>query len=166
MDSFGSAYPVSLHGNYPFRPSVKIVEAVYEFLCIICYPNKPLFQSALNYRRAAAPTDAFSYDLFVCKNCFAVFAPVDGGVLAVYKSFLIELEEKPLVPFIVINVACLYPASPVITLACSLELIGHMFDIAPCPFSRREFHFYGSVFGRHPESVETHGIEDVIALHP
>jgi hypothetical protein len=103
MDSFGSAYPVSLHGNYPFRPSVKIVEAVYEFLCIICYPNKPLFQSALNYRRAAAPTDAFSYDLFVCKNCFAVFAPVDGGVLAVYKSFLIELEEKPLVPFIVIT---------------------------------------------------------------
>ena len=166
MDSFGSAYPVSLHGNYPFRPSVKIIEAVYEFLRIIRYPYEPLFQSTLDYRCAAAPANPVTNNLFVCKNCLAVFTPVDGSVLPVYKSFFIELEKEPLVPFIVIYVACLYPASPVITVTCSFELTGHVFDIAPCPLSRREFHFYCRVFGGHPESVETHGIENIISLHP
>ncbi len=54
----------------------------------------------------------------------------DGGRACGIQVLFIELEKSPLVPFIVIDVACLYPASPVITVACSLELIGHMFDIA------------------------------------
>ena len=166
MDSFGSAYPVPLHCDNTFRPSVKIVKAVCEFLRIIRYPYKPLFQSALNNRSAAAPTDTVTYYLFVCKHCLAVFTPVDRCVLAVYKPLFIELEEKPLIPFIVIYVARLYPASPVVAVTCSLQLPGHMFNIAPCPFSRGEFHFYGCVFSRHSKSIKTHGVENIVSLHP
>ncbi len=41
-----------------------------------------------------------------------------------------------------------------------------MFDVAPCPFSRRKFHFYRRVFRRHPEGIEAHRIEDIVALLP
>ncbi len=114
MDALGSAYPVSLHGYDPFRPSVKVIKTVRKFLSVVGYPYEPLLKAPLHDRGAAAPADTVPHHLFIGKDSFAVLAPVDRGMLAVNKSFLVELEEKPLVPFIIIDVARLYPSSPVV----------------------------------------------------
>ncbi len=88
MDSFGSAYPVPLHGHYAFRPSVKLVETIHKFLGVVCYPYEPLIKAPLHDRCAAAPADAFPDDLLIGKDGLAVLAPVDRSMLAVNKSFL------------------------------------------------------------------------------
>ena len=114
MYTFGSSYPVPLHRDYPLGPSVKTVKTIDKFLCIVGYPYEPLFQAPLDHGSAAAPADTLSDHLLICENGFAVLAPVDGGMFAVNKSLFIELEEEPLVPFVVIDAASLDLSSLVI----------------------------------------------------
>ena len=156
MDSFGSAYPVPLHGHYAFRPSVKLVETIHKFLGVVCYPYEPLikcrFTTGVPQRqRTPSPTTCS-----LARTVLQSSHQLTGACLRVNKSLLVELEEEPLVPPILIHVAGLYPSSPVVAVR-PLELVRHMFDVAPCPFCRRKFHFYSRVFRGHSESSKPIG---------
>ncbi len=161
VNALGAAYPVALHRDDALRPALEVVEAVNQLLRVVRDTDEPLVEVALRDRSTAAPADAVVDDLLVGEHRLALVAPVDGRMLTVYEPFLVELQEEPLVPSIIVNVAGLHAAAPVVAIARVLELLRHMLDIAPGPVGGSRLILDSRVLRRHAEGVEAHRIEDV-----
>ena len=110
---------------------------------------------------------AFSVDdLFIRQNCVAFGAPVHRRFFSVSQSFLIHLQENPLVPFVIIRLVALNHPAPVVRVSERLEVF---YKILYCIFSkffRMRFFFYRGVFSRKSERIKPHRIKNVVSLHP
>ena len=76
-----------------------------------------------------------------------------------------QLEEKPLSPLVVIGQRGHDLPVPVVHRADALQLPAHVLDIPHGPQMGVNAVLDGCVLGGEPEGVETHGVEDVVALH-
>ncbi len=164
--AFGAAYPVLLHNPNPLGPSRKVFQIIQQLLGIIGGFEEPLFQGFFLHRRTAAPAVASVDNLLVGEHRGAVGAPVYRRMFSISQPLFEELQEDPLGPAIIVGIAGLHPATPIITASHTLELSRHMFDVLPGPLVRMHSVFNSGIFRREAESIETHGMKHVISLHP
>ena len=164
FQAFTAADPVLLHSLDAFRPARQEFQIVEQAVCVVGDFEEPLFQVLFDDRCVAAPAFAFD-DLFVGQYGVAFFAPVDFSFFAVSQAAFVEQFKDPLRPFIVFFVARSDFAVPVIRQAQGFLLACHVFNIAVCPFCRRDIVFDSCVFCRHTESIIAHRMQDVIAAH-
>ncbi len=127
--------------------------------------EEPLLQVAPDDRRVAALADAFHH-LLVGQHGLAAGAPVDRGLGAVGQAGLVELQEEPLRPFVVLGQAGDDLAAPVVDGAHGLQLAAHVLDVLHGPGEGMDAALDGGVLRRQAEGVEAHGMQHVVALHP
>ncbi len=114
---------------------------------------------------AAALALAAGQDLLVGQDGLAGGAPVGGRQAPVGQAVLVELEEPPLSPAVVVGVAGDDLALPVEDGAHPLELLSHAGDVVVGPLVGVDALLDGGVLRRQAEGVEAHGEEDVVAAH-
>ena len=156
--------PVFLHCNHFFRPSRQFVTVKQKILGKVGNLEKPLPQLLLTNLPATAPAQA-GFNLFIGQNRLAVFAPVHKRLFAVSRALFIHFQKQPLFPAIVRRLAgCKLPA-PIVAESHAPELGPHGIDIGIGPFGRMGFIGNGGIFGRHAESIPSHGMQDVKSAH-
>ena len=127
--------------------------------------EEPLVHLAAHHHVAAALALAVEH-LLVGQHRLAGGAPVYGGQGAVGQAAVVELEEEPLIPAVVVGGAGDDLPVPVIHGAHGAELAPHVLDVVHGPAVGVDAPLDGGVLGGQPEGVEPHGMEDVIAAHP
>jgi len=165
--AFAAADPVALLGGDALGPARKCVEIAQQFVGILGDTDEPLLQLTLfDQRGFVTPAASVGEHLLVGENSGALRTPVDLGALTVGKAFLIELEEEPLVPAVVIGQAGSQLLGPVVGEAYALHLPLHGGDVVERPVFWRRIVLDGRVFGGQAEGVPAHGVKHVVALHP
>src|SRR5690606_32362524 len=122
-----------------------------------------------NNRVAAkfAPRTLRCLDNFlVCKDCSQVFAVPDWHFSCVGKAPLIELEEDPLGPAVIVWCVSRNFAVPVVTEAEALELGPEVLDVPCCRNAGMGAGCNCVVFSGQSEGVEAHGVQYCVTLHP
>ena len=159
--------PVGLHDPHLGRPLVQQRQVVEQTIRILSDTEKPLLEVALldlDVRMAPAPSVD---DLLVREHCLIYRAPVDGGHRTVGQPALVEQQEEPLGPPVVIRQAAGDLPVPVIKDSQHLQLASGLLDIAEGP--RLRVHaapFHGGVLRGQPERVPAKRMEHLEALHP
>ena len=111
--ALGAADPVALGVDHPVRPRRgQGVQVGQQLLGVLGDPEVPLRQLTLGDLGAAALAAAVD-DLLVGQHGLVVGAPVHRGVLAVGQAPLLELQEQPLGPAVVLRVGGVEGAAPV-----------------------------------------------------
>ena len=164
LRALGAADPVALHDAHALRPASELrLDVVHQLLSVVGDLDEPLPEVLLGDGGMAAPAVPAVHHLLVGQDGAAGPAPVDGRLLAVDQALFVHLKEYPLIPPVVVRVAGLDAASPVVAVAHALELAGHVLDVVPGPVVRLCPVLDGGVLRGHSERVEAHGVEDV---HP
>ncbi len=107
----GSAYPVLLLEPDPLG-IVHLVQVVYQPLGVLGDLQHPLRFDLVHHLAAAALANAVDH-LLVGKHALAAGAPVDVHLLLIGKAVLIELQEYPLGPLVILRVDGGYLPAPV-----------------------------------------------------
>ena len=160
--ALGATDPVALHGDDVLRP-VHPPE-VQQFLGVGGDAEKPLREEAALDGVVGALTEAVTH-LLVGKHRLAAGTPVGGGLGAVGETALVQLQEPPLRPAVVVRVAGNDLAIPVEAGAHGAQLLAHAFDVAVGPLLRVDAALDGGVLGGQPEGIEADWKEHVVALH-
>jgi len=160
----GAADPVALL-DFHALDEVQIVQVVDEPLGILGDLQHPL-GLLLADDGGAAPLAHALHHLLVGQHALAGGAPVHGHGGLVGQALLIELEEDPLGPLVVVGVRGVHHPVPVKAEAQPLELAGEAGDILPGDHGGMDVVFDGVVLRGQAEGVKAHGEEDVIAVHP
>src|SRR5574344_555392 len=161
--SFTSTDPVALHCLYGLRP-IKAVKTLEELVAICGDLEHPLSDVLLLDLCAASLASSFLY-FFVCKTCLAGRTPVDGSMCFISQAPLVELEENPLCPLVVIFITSADFPVPVIgeakTLYLATEVVDVLFccDIGMCPC------LDSVVFCRKAKRIESHRMKHVVSVH-
>ena len=168
LRAFGAADPVALHHLDRLWPVDR--GEVEQLVGVVGDAEEPLLEVAgLDDRGAAlavAVAEVVAQHLFVGQHGAAGGAPVGGGAVAVGQAVLVELEEPPLGPAVVLRVGGGEFAVPVEAGAHLLELAAHRLDVAVGPLFGVRVVLDGGVFGGQAEGVEAEREEHVVALHP
>ena len=167
LGALGAADPVGLHEADALGP-VDGAE-VEQFVGVAGDAEEPLFEVALDDGRlaafAAAGLALGAEDLLVGEDGLAGGAPVGGRHLAIGQVVLIEEQEPPLGPAVVLRIGSDDFAGPVEGGAHAAELGAHALDVAIGPGVGVDVLPDGGVFGGEAEGVEADGEEDVLAAH-
>ncbi len=164
LSAFGSADPIGLLLLDALGPTLKLIEVVQKFLCVIGDLEVPLRKIALLDLAVATPAAALG-DLFVGKNSAAAGAPIHRRVAALDQTALPELLENPLAPAIILGIASNNGAVPVVREAHALEAGLLRLDIGVRPLCGMAVMFDSRVLGRKAERVPAHGMKHVETLH-
>ena len=164
LSTGGSTDPVSLHGLDAFRPTWHMVEIRKEAVCIVGDLQEPLREVFLDDFILAAPAASF-FDLFICKDGVAAFAPVDLCFLLISETSLVEDLEELLCMLVVIFTAGQDFSVPVIGQTKFFLLTGHVVDVGIGPFRRWNAVFDSRIFSRHAEGIKAHRMNDIESLH-
>ena len=160
----GTADPVALHRLDAFRPARHMIEISQQTVRVGGDLQEPLGQVFLHHRRLAAPAAAF-FDLFIGEHRVAALAPVDLRFFFVGKASLVENFKQFLGMLVIIFAAGEHLPVPVVGQPQLFLLAGHIVDIGIRPFRRRDAVLDRGVFRRHAESVKSHGMDHIEALH-
>ena len=164
--AFAAADPVALHGADFFRPAGQAVEIAQQFVGIVGDAQKPLLEFALLDQGVFVAPAAAVHHLLVGQHGGAFRTPVDPALLAIGQALLEELDEEPLVPFVVFGQTGGDFARPVVGEAQALHLRLHGGDVAQRPLARRRVVLDGGVFRGQAEGIPAHGMKHVVAVHP
>ncbi len=165
--AFAAADPVALLRNDAIGPAGERVEVFEQLVGVVGNADEPLLQLALDDGRGfVTPAAAVGEHLLVGQDGGALRTPVDLGVFAIGEALLVELEEEPLVPAIVVGQAGGQLLRPIVGEAEALHLHLHGADVVQGPVAGRRLVLDGGVFGGQAEGVPAHGMEHVVALHP
>jgi len=159
------ADPVALHGYHFFRPAGQPVEISKQFFGIVGDFEKPAVHGFGQHWLVATPAGAVN-DLLAGKNSLAVVTPVDRGFLAIDQALLQHLEEKYLLPTIIVRSASGQFPVPIVAQAHGFELTAHVIDVVVRPGGGMDAAFHRRVLGRQAISIPTHGVKNVETLHP
>ena len=108
--AFGLADPLALHFKNAFGP-IETIQILEQSLGISRYFQHPLaHQPSLD--RVACLDILAILNFFVGQYGSLGWTPVDGNLLEVCKAPLMELEEDPLRPLVVVRVRCGYLPIP------------------------------------------------------
>ena len=161
--TLAAADPVTLHSLDSLWPVQKI-QILQEPVGICCDLEHPLADVFSDYRSAAALALAF-LDLFVCKACLTGRTEVDRLLGLVCKPFLVQLEENPLGPPVVVGLAGGYFPVPVVAESQGLYLAAEHIDVLVGGHPWMGSCLDCIVFGRQAEGVEAHWVQHRIAVH-
>ena len=164
--AFTAANPVTLHEAHFFRPVLELVQIAEQFLGVFSDSQEPLLEFALLDKRIFVPPATAVDDLLIGQHGRALRTPVDLALLAIGQSALVELEEEPLVPAVVLRQTGRDLTRPVVGEPKALHLRLHIVDIVQGPLARRHVVRNGRVFRRQTERIPSHGMEHVVAVHP
>ena len=159
----GLADPVALHILGLFRP-VECVQPGQKLFRVVGDLEEPLRQVLAHDLRAAALAAAV-HDLLVCKHGLAGGAPVDGRGFAVGKSLLVQLQEHPLRPLVVVFFARLDLGGPVKHRAHCAQLTLHRRNVLLGGVLGVDARLDRVVLCGQAKGVKAHGLEHVVALH-
>ena len=136
-----------------------------ELLCEGGLVDDPLLHIFTHHGIAAALAPAVD-DFVVGEHGAQFFAPVHGHIDILGVTVQIELFEDPLGPLVELRIAGGDHLVPVIVKTKLLQLVAEGLDV----FLREAFRMMSGgdriLFRRQAEAVVSHGMEDVIALHP
>ena len=164
VHALAASDPVPLHREDLVRPFLQSVE-VQQFVGVVGDAEEPLLEIAAG-DGCFAPLAFAVEHLFVGEYRLARWAPHHGRFLAVGEAALVQLDEEPLVPAIVLGQAADHFAVPVVDRADGTQLPAHVLHVGHGPFVGMDAPGYGGVFGRQTEGVESDGVQHVVALHP
>ena len=156
--------PVALHLQRRGRP-VEAVEVFEEPVGVFGDPQHPLLEVAALHREAAALGLAVDH-LLVGEHRAEAFAPVHRHLVEVGEAALVELQEDPLRPAVVVGVGGGQLAGPVVREAEGLKLLAEALDVALRRDGRVGAGLDGVLLRREAEGVPSHRVEDVEAAHP
>ena len=125
--------PVGLHRLDAIRPAGQVVQVVEQLLRVVGDLEVPLLEFAFVHDALAAPAHAVADDLLVGKDRRTARAPVHRRALALDEPALPHLEEDPLTPAVVVDVAALDRALPVVAEAHALERRHLLVDVGVGP---------------------------------
>ena len=106
-----------------------MVEIRKEAVCIVGDLQEPLREVFLDDFILATPAASF-FDLFICKDGVAAFAPVDLCFLLISEASLVEDLEKLLCVLVVVFTAGQDFSVPVIGQTKFFLLTGHVVDLS------------------------------------
>ena len=161
------ADPVALHLLDALRP-VDQIEVVEQAFGVLGDLEHPLAHQAPLDRVAGLDVGAV-LDLLVGEHGAQRRAPVDRHVGHVGEALLVELEEDPLCPTVVVGGGGVDLALPVVGEAEALDLLAEGVDVALGDGRRVQPLAHRGALGGQPEGVPAHRMEDVEALgalHP
>ena len=163
LGAFRTADPVNLL-RFDAVNKIQPVQIVDQTVGVFGNRNHPLFFVFAHHLRAAALAAAVD-NLFVGQADLAGRAPVDGNFVFIGQSLFKELDEHPLCPLEIFRRRGVNTSVPVKTEAKRFQLFGKGLDVGLRRNRRVHTGFDGVVFGRQPESVKAHRIQNVEALH-
>ena len=164
VDADGFADPVLLHAAYLFGPAVKLLEIVEQLFGVLRDSEVVARNLALFNESARAPAATFN-NLFVGENRLVDRIPIDDLRLSVADAAFEHLQEHPLIPAVILGLACGNFARPIKSQTEGEHLLLHVSNVSVSPFGRSNLFGQSSVFGRQAEAVPTHGRHDVVTLH-
>ena len=113
----------------------------------------------------AAAALAHAVDNFlVGQHALAAGAPVDVHFLLVSQTVLVQLQEDPLGPLVVLGVGGVDLTIPVKGEAQRLELAAEMIHVALGDDGRVDVVLHGEVLGGQTEGIPAHGVQHVVAV--
>ena len=160
--ALGAPDPVPLHGGDGLGP-VEAAE-IEQLLGVVGDAEEPLGEEATLDGVVGALAEAVAH-LFVGEHGLTTRAPVGGGLVAVGEAALVELQEPPLGPAVVVGVAGDDLAFPVEAGAHRAQLFAHALDVPVGPLLGVDAALNGGILGGQTEGVEADGEEHVVALH-
>ena len=140
---------------------IQPVQSVDQTVCIGGDLQHPLALFTMDNRRATAFTDAID-DLFVGKDDLTAGTPVNVHFLFVSKTMLVQLEEDPLSPFIIIRVGGIDLTVPVKRKSQRFQLRFETSDVIPGDDLRMNMVLHRKVLSRQTERVPSHCIQDIV----
>ncbi len=162
----GAADPVALHRQHLGRPgALQLVQVVEQAVGVVGDPEVPLGQLLLGDQVVAALAAAV-HDLLVGQHGLVEGAPVDLAGLAVGQALLVQLQEQPLVPAVVLGVARLQHAIPVEARRVTTHRGLLLRDVVVGPAGRVEAALDRGVLGGQAEGVPADRVQHVEALLP
>jgi hypothetical protein len=156
------ADPIRLHDSHALGP-IDAVE-IQEFLGVLRDLQMPLRQQTTFDQRARTVRTPVDH-LFVRQDRLIHRVPIDVRFFLVRQTVLVKLNEKPLVPLVILGVAGAQHRSPIDHRAHQFKLFGHVFNVRVRPFGRIGFVLDRGVFGGQTERIETHREKNVVAIH-
>ena len=168
LRALGAADPVALHQ----LDRLGIIDAVEveQLVGVGGGAEHPLFHLLRFDDLVATFADANPFvvanDLLVGEHGAAGRAEVAVGQGAIGQAVLVQLEEPPLGPAVVLGIGGGELTGPVERRAHRLELAGHVLDVGVGPLLGMRLVVDRRVLGGQTEGVEAQGKEDVLALHP
>jgi hypothetical protein len=163
LGAFGLADPVALHLLDAVGP-VEAVEVFEEAIAVGGDLEHPLLhEAALD---GVTGLDVLAVlDLFVGEHGAEGGAPVHRDLGHVREALLVELEENPLGPAVVVGGRGVDLAIPVVGEAEAFDLPAEVVDVALGDDGGVEAVPNGGALGGQAEGVPAHGVEHVEALH-
>ena len=157
------AYPIALSRFRGLAP-IEFVQTFKQSVGILLYIDYPLLHIFANDGVAAALALSV-YNFVVGEYCAQLFAPVHGSFNVAGKPFFNELFKKPLRPLVVGGVAGGNGLLPIVGKAQHFKLFGKVFYVFFRKAAGVVARLYGVLFGGQTETVETDGVQNVVALH-
>ena len=159
----GAADPVALHPDDLLRPeALELVQVVEQAIGVVGDLEVPLRELLLHDLGAAALAPAV-HDLLVGEHGLVVRAPVDRALLAVGQVALVQALEQPLVPAVVLGVARVEDARPVVRRAVLAEALLVLRDVLVGPLAGLGAALDGRVLGGQAEGVPADRVQHVVA---
>ena len=159
------ANPVFLHEFHALWPRqiIQIIEQLFRVFRLGDVQIIPWDFALLDQCTAApaAPVD----DLLIRQNCLVNRVPVHHLGFAIRNAFLQHLQEKPLIPFVILRLTRRKLARPINRQAHRLHLLLHVRDVVIGPLRWRHIVVHRRVFRRHAERIPAHRHQDIKALH-
>ena len=163
LRALGTADPVALARLDRLRP-IHGLEVVEEHLRVVGDPEEPLLHDARLDHRATALARPVGEHLLVRDHGLVVRAPLDGRALPVREPALVELQELPLLPAVVLDVVGRERAVPVVGPADPAHRARDVLDVALGALARMHAVADRGVLGRQPERVESLRVQHVHAV--
>ena len=164
LGALGPADPVALHrenlgGPGCFEP-FKVIE---EPIRVIGDAEVPLGELLFDDHRTAAIARAVGKYLLVGEHRLIDRVPVDPRIFAVGETLVVQLQEEPLVPLVVLGVRRVQHATPVEGGRVALHRRALLGDVVVGPFARVDTPLDGGVFRGQAERVPADRVKDAVA---
>ena len=163
VGALAAADPVDLGAAGFIRP-VQAIQVFDQLVSVVGDLEEPLGELALGDVGVVAPVGAVGVDLFVGQRA-ADGAPPLQAAGAVGQAALVELQEHPLGPAVVLGLGGVDLARPVVGAAGQVELPLVVGAPLTGEVSRVAAGLDGGVFGGQPKGVPAHGVQHVVAAH-
>ena len=162
LGTLGAADPVPLHQQHPVGPvALQRRHVRQQPVGVLGDLEIPLRQQPPDHF-GAAPFAMAADHLLVGQDGLVDRAPVDIAVFAVGQSPLVEAQEQPLVPAVILRVGRVQPPRPVERHRIAAERGRLRLDVGVCPVGRVGVIADGCVLGGQPERVPADGVQHVV----
>ena len=173
--ALGAADPVALHRQHPLRPLLEQLHLVEQGVGVVGDLEEPLRQALRLDLRAAALAAAVDH-LLIGEHRLVDRAPIDQRLLAVGETALVEAQEEPLRPAVVLRLVRRDLAIPVDRPAHAAHLVadrgdvplGHLARVATlldCGVLRVQAERVVAHRPHHHEAVAASEVRDDLAEH-